>query len=208
MEALKNDFVGHERILALVSLTAPQKCGNDDDFADEIMQQVFRLFRDYVTSRPTVRGGTYRIQMLPTTCHIYFGEVMGASPSRRRAHIAHLRKDFPPEKGADRGSPTAVIKSCAKMDHLSTRGTLLNQKFTRRWSAGRAVAAEQPHPHLLQHGRSPHQFNIVDQTTCATAQQNPEEYRDLIVRVAGSRLLPQPQQDLAGWKSFSAPNRL
>ncbi len=185
MEALKDDFVGHERILALVSNRTP-KYGNDDDFADEIMQQVFRLFRDYVTGRPTVRGGTYRIQMLPTTCHIYFGEVMGASPNGRRAHMP-VSEGISPEKGADRRGPTAVIKSCAKMDHLSTGGTLLNQKFTPAVVSGEEGLLQLSNLIRTYFNMDGHhiQFNIVDRATLLAAQQNPEEYRDLIVRVAG-----------------------
>lgn len=80
-----------------------------------------------------------------------------------------------PEKGADIHGPTAVIRSCAKMDHLKTGGTLLNQKFTPEVVAGEAG---------LDH---------------MAAQKNPEEYRDLIVRVAGYsdyfRNLDKPLQD-------------
>ena len=76
-----------------------------------------------------MKGGTYRINMLPTTCHVYFGEVMNASPNGRLAQKP-VSEGISPEKGADTHGPTAVIKSCSKMDHLRTGGTLLNQKFT------------------------------------------------------------------------------
>ena len=71
-----------------------------------------------------MRGGTYQVDMLPTTCHIYFGDVMIASPNGRLAHKP-VSEGISPEKGADVSGPTAVIKSCAKMDHLKTGGTLL-----------------------------------------------------------------------------------
>ena len=67
--------------------------------------------------------------MLPTTCHVYFGDVIGATANGRKAHIP-VSEGISPEKSADVNGPTAVIKSCAKMDHLATAGTLLNQKFT------------------------------------------------------------------------------
>ena len=185
MDALDADFVDHERILALVSNRTP-KYGNDDDFADEIMQAVFRLFRDAVTGRPTLKGGKYRVQMLPTTCHVYFGEVMDASANGRRAYKP-VSEGISPDKGADRHGPTAVLKSCAKMDHLSTGGTLLNQKF-----APAVISTPQG---LLQlsnlirtyFNMDGHhiQFNVIDRATLIAAQDNPQEYRDLIVRVAG-----------------------
>lgn len=131
-------------------------------------------------------GGTYRINMLPTTCHVYFGEVMMASPNGRLAHKP-VSEGISPEKGADVNGPTAVVKSCAKMDHLQTGGTLLNQKFTPA-----VVAGEEGLDHMANLVRTYFnmdghhiQFNVIDKETLIKAQQNPQEYRDLIVRVAG-----------------------
>ena len=59
------------------------KYGNDDDYADSIMQDVFNLYHDLITGRPTMRGGKYGVDMLPTTCHVYFGEVIGATANGR-----------------------------------------------------------------------------------------------------------------------------
>ena len=102
--------------------------GNDDDYADAIMQQVFQSFLDAVEGRPNTKGGEYHIDMLPTTCHIYFGSITGALPDGRKAGMP-LAEGISPVQGADRHGPTAVIKSAGKMDHLRTGGTLLNQKF-------------------------------------------------------------------------------
>ena len=131
-------------------------------------------------------GGRYHVDMLPTTCHIYFGEVIGATANGRRAHKP-VSEGISPEKFADTHGPTAVIKSCAKMDHCSTGGTLLNQKFTPSALAGdtglenlasliRAYFAMDGH-HI--------QFNVFDKQTLLEAQKHPDDYRDLIVRVAG-----------------------
>ena len=80
--------------------------------------------------RPAERQGRrYRVEMLPTTCHVYFGSVTGAMPDGRKAGLP-LSEGISPVQGADRHGPTAVIKSAAKMDHLKTGGTLLNMKFT------------------------------------------------------------------------------
>ncbi|MBO4367789.1 MAG: formate C-acetyltransferase/glycerol dehydratase family glycyl radical enzyme, partial [Clostridia bacterium] len=134
IDAMLANFEGHERTLRLVRDKTP-KYGNDDDYADDIMKSVFAMYRDTVTGRPNMKGGTYRIDMLPTTCHVYFGDVMMASPNGRLAHKP-VSEGISPEKGADTHGPTAVIKSCAKMDHLTTGGTLLNQKFTPQVLAG------------------------------------------------------------------------
>ena len=124
--------------------------------------------------------------MLPTTSHVYFGSVIGATPEGRRAGLP-LSEGISPVQGSDRGGPTAVIKSASKMDQLKTGGTLLNQKFTPQ-----LLQNEENLDHLRFLIRSYFkmdghhiQFNIVDIKTLKKAQANPEEYKDLIVRVAG-----------------------
>lgn len=185
MTALAGDFTENQRILALVSNRTP-KYGNDDDYADSIMKAVFELFRDSVTGRPNIKGGIYRIMMLPTTCHVYFGEVMGASPNGRRAHKP-VSDGISPEKGADRHGPTAVLKSCAKMDHLSTGGTLLNQKFSPAVLHGEQRLLQLANLVRTYFNMDGHhiQFNVIDKATLIAAKSNPAEYKDLIVRVAG-----------------------
>lgn len=185
MKAMEDNFEGHERILNLVTNKTP-KFGNDDEYADDIMKDVFEYYRSQVTGRPNMLGGYYRINMLPTTCHVYFGEVMMASPNGRLAYKP-VSEGISPEKGADVNGPTAVVKSCAKMDHLQTGGTLLNQKFTPA-----VVAGEEGLDHMANLVRTYFnmdghhiQFNVIDRETLIKAQQNPQEYRDLIVRVAG-----------------------
>ncbi len=185
MEALEDNFEGHDRILHLVKNRTP-KYGNDDDYADGIMQNVFTMYRDTITGRKTPMGATYRVDMLPTTCHVYFGEVMMASPNGRLAHVP-VSEGISPEKGADTHGPTAVIKSCSKMDHLSTGGTLLNQKFTPSVVAGPEGLNHMADLILAYFNMDGHhiQFNVIDRETLIKAQQHPDEYRDLIVRVAG-----------------------
>ena len=185
MEALKDNFEGHEQILNLVRSHTP-KYGNDDDYADSIMKTVFNLYHDLVTGRPNMLGGQYAIDMLPTTCHVYFGEVMGASANGRLAHVP-ISEGISPEKGGDVNGPTAVIRSCAKMDHLSTGGTLLNQKFTPAVVAGENGLEQMANLIRAYFDMDGHhiQFNVIDRQTLLDAQAHPEEYRDLIVRVAG-----------------------
>ena len=111
---------------------------------------------------------------------------MIASPNGRHAHKP-VSEGISPEKGADVNGPTAVIKSCAKMDHLSTGGTLLNQKFTPSVVAGEnglEQMANLVHSYFNLDGHHI-QFNVIDRQTLINAQKHPDEYRDLIVRVAG-----------------------
>lgn len=184
-KALEDNFKGHDLISHLVKNKTP-KYGNDDDYADDIMKDVFEAYKNSVNGRGNMKGGEYRINMLPTTCHVYFGEVMLASANGRLAHKP-LSEGISPEKAADINGPSAVIRSAAKMDHLSTGGTLLNQKFTPE-----VVKGEEGLDHMANLIRAYFtmdghhiQFNVVDKELLIKAQSNPEEYKDLIVRVAG-----------------------
>ncbi len=185
LRALEADFAGQEALRAQLRHKTP-KYGNDDDYADDVMRLLFEAFFSAVDARPNTKGGTYRINLLPTTVHIYFGAVTGATPDGRMRGEP-LSEGVSPVQGADHRGPTAVIKSVAKIDHVRTGGTLLNQKFT---------------PHLFQSesglrglcqlvrtyfrlGGHHIQFNVVDAATLRAAQADPSRYRDLIVRVAG-----------------------
>jgi formate C-acetyltransferase len=184
-EALKADFRGAEP-LRLELVRATPRYGNDDDAADELMRRAFDAFFDAVDGRRNRRGGEYHIDMLPTTCHIYFGAVTGATPDGRRAGRP-LSEGISPVQGADRLGPTAVLKSAGKMDHLRTGGTLLNLKLTPELLADEAgidafVGLVRGYFEMNGHHV---QFNVVDGDTLRAAQADPESYRGLIVRVAG-----------------------
>jgi len=185
MKALKNNFDGFDDIRALVTNRAP-KYGNDDDRADEIMQAVFGAYHKAVTGRPNMRGGEYRVNMLPTTCHIYFGEVTGALPNGRFCGKP-LSEGISPTQGADVNGPTAALLSASKMDQLKTGGTLLNQKFTPSVVEGDKGLEGMACLVAAYFNLDGHhiQFNVVDRQVLLDAQANPEEHRDLIVRVAG-----------------------
>jgi formate C-acetyltransferase len=151
-----------------------------------MMRRIFEYYRSCVTGKPNMRGGQYRVNMLPTTCHVYFGEVMEASPDGRLAHKP-VSEGISPVQGSDTNGPTAVIRSAAKMDHVSTGGTLLNQKFTPS-----SVAGDKGLDHMADLVRAYFnleghhiQFNVIDRKVLLEAQKHPEEYKDLIVRVAG-----------------------
>ncbi|MDZ7288667.1 MAG: glycyl radical protein [candidate division KSB1 bacterium] len=185
LTALAANFEGYEKMRLLVLNRTP-KYGNDDDYADNIMRAVFEAFYNEVNGRKNTKGGVYRIDMLPTTCHVYFGSVTGATPDGRKAWTP-LSEGISPVQGADRHGPTAVLKSAAKMDHVRTGGTLLNQKFTPQLletEKGLDNLAHLVRAYFTLGGHHV-QFNVVTAQTLRDAQAHPEQYRDLIVRVAG-----------------------
>ncbi len=185
LRALDKNFEGFDQMQYDMIYNSP-KYGNDDDYADQHSVQVFEIFYDAVNGRPTPRGGVHRINMLPTTSHVYFGSVIGASPDGRLAYVP-ISEGISPFQGVDTLGPTAVIKSASKIDHLRTGGTLLNQKFSPQFfedeeSYQKITALIRSYFKLDGHHI---QFNVVDAETLRNAQKNPELYRDLIVRVAG-----------------------
>ena len=185
LKVLENNFEGEERTRQLLLNKTP-RYGNDDDYADNIMKQFFDIFYNAVNGRPTVKGGIYRINMLPTTCHVYFGSVTGATPDGRKAHEPQS-EGISPVQGTDRLGPTAVIKSASKMDHVKTGGTLLNQKFTPDLLENEMGVKNLMHLIRTYFKLGGHhiQFNIVSANLLRKAQLNPDEHKDLIVRVAG-----------------------
>lgn len=185
LEVLKNNYQGYE-YLRQRFLNKTPKYGNDDDYADEIMKSIFEAYYQAVNGRPNTKGGLYRINLLPTTVHVYFGKVVGATADGRKAGEP-LSEGVSPVQGADRNGPTAVIKSVAKMDHVRTGGTLLNQKFTPHLLADEDGIEKLSHLIRSYFKLDGHhiQFNIVSAGTLRDAQKNPEKYRNLIVRVAG-----------------------
>ncbi|MFW9804898.1 MAG: glycyl radical protein, partial [Candidatus Thorarchaeota archaeon] len=185
LKAMKDDFEGHETIRQMLVNKSPAY-GNDDDYADNIAQSVFDGYFDILDGRPNTRGGEYRVNLLPTTVHIYFGQVTGATPNGRKSGMP-LSDGVSPSHGADTKGPTAVIKSVAKIDHSRTGGTLLNQKLMPDVLADEEGRSKLSHLVRAYFKLGGHhiQFNVIERSTLLDAQQNPEKYRDLIVRVAG-----------------------
>jgi formate C-acetyltransferase len=185
LQALDEDFEGAERLRQLLLNKTP-RYGNDDDRADGTMVRLFEAYYAAVFGRKNTKGGSYQINLLPTTCHVYFGSVIGATPDGRRAWKP-LSEGVSPVQGADRHGPTAVLRSVAKMDHVRTGGTLLNQKLTPNMLAddsGLEKLVQLVRTYFKLDGHHI-QFNVVDVETLREAQLHPEQHRDLIVRVAG-----------------------
>lgn len=185
LDALEADFKGFEEMQYKLIYKTP-KYGNDDDYADKQEVDVFNTYYNAINGHKTPRGGQYRVNMLPTTCHIYFGSVIGASADGRKSKQP-LSEGISPVQGADVNGPTAVIKSAAKIDQVKTGGTLLNQKFTPSLLETEKGCQSLVHLVRSYFKMDGHhiQFNVVDADVLRKAQKEPEKYKDLIVRVAG-----------------------
>ena len=160
--------------------------GNDDDYADDIAVKVYNDLVAAIEGHPNTRGGKTQLNMLSTTCHNYFGSVCGASVNGRLAHFA-ISDGTSPAHGADTNGPTAVIKSLGKLDQTQSGGTLLNVRFVpsllkREEDLMKLVSLIRSYFRMGGHHI---QFNIVDTQTLLNAQQQPDDYKDLLVRVAG-----------------------
>ncbi len=182
---LNSDWEGHEEKRLVYSRRTP-RYGNDDDRADDLMKRVFHSLYKSIDGRKNLRGGEYHVDMLPTTCHIYFGEKTGATADGRFAGEP-LSEGISPVQGADREGPTAVVRSCGKMDQALTGGTLLNMKLLPdliKDEEGIDKMARLVRTYF-RYGGHHIQFNVVSRDTLLDAKAHPEKYADLIVRVAG-----------------------
>jgi pyruvate formate-lyase/glycerol dehydratase family glycyl radical enzyme len=185
LEALEDNFKGHEKLYRWLIQDTP-KYGNDDDYADDIMKLIFEAYFQFVDGRPTTKNGHFRINLLPTTVHVYFGSVINALPDGRKAGEP-LSEGISPVQGVDLKGPTAVMKSAGKMDHVRTGGTLLNMKFTPQLLSdepGMEKLTRLIRSYFRMDGHHV-QFNVVSAKILKEAQKNPQKYRNLIVRVAG-----------------------
>ena len=185
LNAIDANFENQEPLRLLILNRTPF-FGNDDDYADSIAVNVFNDLYDAIEGKPNTKGECFHLNMLSTTCHVYFGKVMGATPNGRLAGRA-ISDGTSPSHGADTHGPSSVIKSLGKLDQVKSGGTLLNQRIMpamlkREEDIIKLCALIRTYFSLGGHHI---QFNIVDTETLHAAQQRPEEYRDLLVRVAG-----------------------
>ena len=184
LDAMAANFKGFEALRQMLLNQTPFY-GNDEDYADDIAIEVFNAYYDAIEGRPNTKGGKYHINILPTTSHVYFGSVVGALPNARKAHQP-LSDGISPSQGYDTKGPTAVLKSASKLDHIKTGGTLLNMKFPKSTFDGDSIykLADLIRSYFRLDGHHV-QFNVIDAKTLKEAQHNPEQYRNLIIRVAG-----------------------
>ena len=185
LKAVANNFEGAETMRQTILNRTPF-FGNDDAYADDIALQVYNDLFDTIDGKPNTKGETFHLNMLSTTCHVYFGKVLGATPNGRLAGLA-ISDGTSPSHGADTHGPSAVIKSLGKLDQVKSGGTLLNLRFLpsllkREEDVAKLASLIRSYFALGGHHI---QFNIVDTATLYAAQETPEDYRDLLVRMAG-----------------------
>ena len=185
LQACAKNWEGEEKMRQYIRNHTPF-FGNDDEYADTIAVRVYDDLVKAIEGRPNTRGGKTQLNMLSTTCHNYFGSVCGATPNGRMAHFA-ISDGTSPAHGSDSHGPTAVIKSLGKLDQTKSGGTLLNVRFVPQ-----LLKREEDQKKLgslirtyFKFGGHHIQFNIVDTATLHDAQKHPDEYKDLLVRVAG-----------------------
>lgn len=186
LKALWGNFEGEEAMRQTMINRTPF-FGNDDDEADSIAVRVYDDLFAAIDGKPNIKpGGKYHLNMLSTTCHVYFGKVLGATPNGRMAGKS-ISDGTSPSHGADTKGPSAVIKSLSKLDQSKSGGTLLNQRFLPGLLRKKEdiVKLSQLIRAYFSLGGHHIQFNIVDTATLLAAQANPEDYRDLMVRMAG-----------------------
>lgn len=186
LKAVLSDFKGEEVMRQTIMNRTPF-FGNDDNYADSIAVKVYDDLVAAIDGKPNIKpGGKYHLNMLSTTCHVYFGKVMGATPNGRLAGKS-ISDGTSPSHGADTHGPSAVVKSLTKFDHVKSGGTLLNQRFLP--SLLNKEEDVRKLGHLIRSyftlGGHHIQFNIVDTATLLAAQACPSDYKDLMVRMAG-----------------------
>ncbi len=185
LSALRTNFKDKEPLRLKLANRTPF-FGNDDDRADTLMQKVYESLFSTIEGRPNTKGSIYHLNMLSTTCHIYFGKMLGASANGRLAHLPES-DGTSPSHGADIQGPTAVIKSLSKMDQTKSGGTLLNQRFLPDVLKSDKDLDQLCHLVRTYFTLGGHhiQFNVIDTKTLRMAQERPDDYRNLLVRVAG-----------------------
>ena len=185
LAAVAKNFVDEEFLRQTVLNKTPF-FGNDDDYADDIALKIYADLFAAIDGKPNVKGETFHLNMLSTTCHVYFGKVMGATPNGRMAGKS-ISDGTSPSHGADTHGPSAVVRSLTKLDHTLSGGTLLNQRFLPSLLKRDEDVIRLGHlvRSYFKLGGHHIQFNIVDTATLKAAQETPEDYKDLLVRMAG-----------------------
>jgi len=188
LDALKSDFAGEYEMLRQVILNKTPKYGEDDDYADKIakdlVDQVVSMIESYPPS--PVRRASKRAYFLPTTAHVYFGKVTGATPDGRKAGFP-VSEGISPVQGSDRKGIAAVFRSVSKCDWDKTGGALLNQRLSPDLLEGEENVKKlaQLIRTFFMMGGHHVQFNVVSTELLKEAQKRPKDFQDLMVRVAG-----------------------
>jgi formate C-acetyltransferase len=199
LDALANNFEGKESLRLTLANRAP-KFGNDDDGADGLSNTVLTVFCDELRNYSNPRKGPFIGALYYLTANIPFGRLTAATPDGRKAGEPLNDGGISPVHGNDRMGPTAVARSVGKLDHQRTpHGTILNQRFHPSVLEGEDKIQLFTHyiRTFMDLGGWHTQFNVITSETLREAQSNPDQYRDLLIRVAGySAYFTQLEEDV------------
>jgi formate C-acetyltransferase len=187
LEALEADFRGFEHIRQLLLNKAP-KYGNDVAWVDEIGNKWVRYFAERVSRYTNARGGRCHTGLYTVSAHVPMGRNVGATPDGRRSGKPLADGGLSAVYGRDQNGPTALLKSVSRVDSLlGSNGTLLNMKFLPDFfRTGSNIKKFAGLLRTFVNLRIHHvQFNVVSPEILTAAQEKPQDYRSLTVRVAG-----------------------
>jgi formate C-acetyltransferase/benzylsuccinate synthase len=185
--ALKANWEGYEE-MRLDFVNNVPKWGNDDDYVDSIMTECMAELRRESWALKDVTGNPWPCLLENASGNIHYANMVRALPNGRRLGDALYDGGISPGPGLDKKGPTAVLKSCSKFDHVGDgRSFLLNQRLSPTQLAGeKGYQLWKAYMRTWSDLKLDHvQFNMVDDATLYAAQKDPEEYQELIVRVAG-----------------------
>ena len=196
IDACKSNFEGKEDLRQML-LNAP-KFGNDDDYADSIAKEVQHRTQELVKRFKDFYGRPYTLDGSVAALYMPFSHTTGATPDGRKSKKLFADGTISPMRGADHKGPTAALKSVGKVK--PTYPLLLNQRFSPQFLEGGNKELFATYLKTWAESGSWHiQFNVVDTETLCKAQEHPEDYQDLVVRVAGYSAyfvdLGRPTQD-------------
>jgi len=184
-DALQANWVGYEDLHQTIINDVPHY-GNDNDEVDALASWALGLFAD-IMSKETGPRGYYSGGTFTMTAHIYQGAMLGATPDGRKAGEP-IADAISSRQGFDKNGPTAYLRSAAKLPHRAlTNGDQLNIKFTPTSVEGDegAMKLRQLIWTYFKLGGMQVQFNVVSTKALREAQKNPEQYKSLVVRIAG-----------------------
>lgn len=184
--ALDNDFEGKESLRQKLINEAP-KFSNDDDYVDLLTKEAAAIYCDEVSKYRNTRGGPYRPGLYSVSANVPYGLNVAALPNGRKSKIP-LADGVSPVHATEKSGPTAIVKSVAKLDHEKvTNGTQLNMKFSPQ-----ALKRDKDRRQLANLIRTFFdlggwhcQFNVISADTLREAQKHPDDYKWVIIRVAG-----------------------
>jgi formate C-acetyltransferase len=185
-DALKANWVGHEELQRYIKNDCPHY-GNGLEEVDSIARIITDEYAKTVNSITNPRGQKWSAAMFPVTANVMFGMMTAATPDGRSAGVP-LADGISPVQQMDKNGPTAIAVSCASWDQKKyPGGTLMNMKFSPSCIQGEmgVVKLSQLIQTYFEMGGMEMQINVISVDTLRDAQKNPDNYKNLVVRVAG-----------------------